>query len=270
MKTTNCPACGAKGIHAVTTTWNPARLPECTPLGPCGECGWCHHTTDICDYTAATGLCERCNRPARMRRDWTEPEDLPRPRGMGDEEFAFRASLYVVWKTRPASELASQLLIFADWLGDRGSAEEIAARADWKPYANKRHDPKGWYQWSVPAGDGWVMCPSVQERPGEFITVIDDSRARLTKSMHNGRWFLCWPPGFVRFTAPLSHDPSRWRVTVQANRLEGSTPSRPVERVWPGGYGQLLAPFAAPRLDVRAGLVAEGAGDLGLFAEESA
>src|SRR5207248_6715 len=111
-----------------------------------------------------------------------------------------------------------------DWLCDRGSAEEVAARADWLPYASKRHDPKGWYQWSVPAGSGWVTVERVTheaEWTGHEYTppgrrnVIDYDRAKLTRSMHNGRWLLCWPPGFCRFTAPLSHDPQRWRVTVQ-------------------------------------------------------
>lgn len=276
-KTAKCPACWAKGITCV-----PQSAPNILigfgprpgdPLGPCGACGWCSHTSDTSDYTAATGLCEWCKRPAVRRRDLSAPEHLPRPRDMGDEEFAFRAGLFVLWKTRPASELVSQFAIFADWLADRGSAEEVAARADWQVYAAKKSDPARWWQWTAPVGEGWVKLSRVpRERQSDrdvmkWDTYIDFDRARLTKSMHNGRWLLCWPPGFVRFTAPLSHDPRRWRVTVVAGRLEGSNPSGPVERVWPGGYSQLLAPYSAPALDVPKGLVVEKEEDLGLFAE---
>jgi hypothetical protein len=264
--TTICPACGAKGVACVPGHVLSSRVTQRAgfPLGSCGECGWCFHTNENSDYTAATGLCERCNRPAVRNRDWCAPEHLPRPRDMGDEEFGFRAGLFVIWATRPASELVSQFAIFADWLCDRGSAEEIAARADWRVYAAKKGDPKHWWQWTVPAGAGWVTT-RCEMRQGYPVVLIDDDRAKLTKSMHNGRWFLCWPPGFVRFTAPLNHDPSRWRVTTVAGRTDGASPSRPVDRVWPGGYTQLLMDYSAPRLDAVRGHVANRVEDLGLF-----
>ena len=101
----------------------------------------------------------------------------------------------------------------------------------------------------------------------EHLGPIHYDRARLTNSMHNGRWLLCWPPGFVRVTAPLSHDPQRWRITVEANRISGANASRPVERVWPGGYTTLLRPFGAPPIEVQAGMVHEKHEDLGLFAD---
>jgi hypothetical protein len=102
---------------------------------------------------------------------------------------------------------------------------------------------------------------------------LDYRHARLTKSMHNGRWLLCWPPGFVRFTAPNGYDPRRWNVTVLAGRINGSASSKPVERVWPGGYTELLRPYVAggPNLVVERGVVREpspGNEDLGLFNEE--
>lgn len=285
MKPVNCPGCGTKGCAAVTAIPRFGRVPAETIItGPCAACGWCRHTTEICDYTAATGLCERCNRPAVERREWCEVDHLPRGT-TPEEEWRFRASMFVVWKTQPASALRQHLEVFADWLRERESAEEVAARADWKPYANKKSDPKGWWQWTVPAGAGWVLIEETRAfrearwtRDGDYtpggykrVRYINDDRAKLTKSMHNGRWLLCWPPGFVRITGPLHHDASRWRVTVQPGRIEGKSSSRPVERVWPGGYSQLLAPYEAPRLNVVDGVVRpEGEENLGLFAEDAA
>lgn len=274
MRPVNCPACGAKGC-ATTEVFYSSRItePHPFPAGPCAACGWCWHTGENCDYTAATGLCERCNRPAIDRGKWCEVGHLPRGT-MPEDEFRFRASMFVVWKTQPASALRQHFEVFADWLRERESAEEVAARADWRPYANKNSDPKGWWQWTVPAGAGWVFLEQNEERlalGGVLDRFINYDRAKLTKSMHNGRWFLCWPPGFVRITAPLHHDISRWRVTVQAARVLPSTPSRPVERVWPGGYSQLLADYSAPRLNTVAGVVRpEGDENLGLFAEDAA
>lgn len=269
----NCPACASKGCPARLSPFSESLVPS----GPCASCGWCAHEIDT---ATDTSHCAKCGRLVNARRDWCELDHLPRGASMPEDEWRFRASLFVVWKTRPASELRQHFEVFADWLRERDSAEEHAARADWLPYANKKHDPKGWFQWSVPAGTGWVeMGNELSHRfesglyVEEMVSYIDYDRARLTKSLHNGRWLLCWPPGFCRFTAPLSHDPQRWRVTILANRLNGSTPSRPVERVWPGGYTQLLMPFVVgnPKLVVESGVVREPkTEDLGLFAEDGA
>lgn len=262
-RTVNCPACGAKGVAAAAVADLHARGgARREPMGDCGECGWVPY-------------------PRADRRKWRGAEDLPRPRGMGAEEFAFRATLFSLWKAHPASEFVSQLAYFADWLADRGSAEESAARADWRPYAAKAADPKGWWHWTVPVGEGWASLEDQRQR--HWVTAegpaadgeprfrghvrIEYGRAKLARPMHNGRWLLGWPPGFVRVTAPLYHDATRWRVTVLAGRVIGATNSRPVEKVWPGGYTTLLRPHAG-RAEVRENVPLTGrAEDLGLFAE---
>lgn len=265
MKTTNCPACGVRGVGSQSYADLHARGgARRMPVGTCDECGW-------------------SSLLAIPRRDWHLPEHLPRPLGMSAEEFGFRASLFVLWKTRPASEFVSQLRIFADWLTDQGRAEEVAARADWQVYGAKGGDPKGWWQWTAPAGAGWVEIETVREfraahwsgvdraeyNPPAYQNVkyINDDRAKLTKSMHNGRYFLCWPPGFMRITGPLYHNAQRWRITVQPRRLVGSCNSRPVERVWPAGYTTLLLPFESPQPNASTSCAPAVAEDLGLFAE---
>lgn len=278
----NCPVCGAKGCRAIKTQI-PRRLPERMPVGPCAECGWCKHTTDMSDVTAATGLCAKCGRPAESGKKWNTIEHLPRPPKMPDDEFRFRATMFLAWLNEPAAALLRHFQVFADFLADRGSVEEVAARADWKAYANKKTDPKAWWQWTVPAGAGWIERERVSSGPrwenGEYLPggshyIINYDRAKLTRTFHNGRWFLCWPPGFVRITAPLHHDMTRWRMTIERER--GLAGSRPIERVWPGGYTQLLCPYEAdaPKLVVEEGGVVKQPRpeeeDLGLFREDDA
>lgn len=113
--TVKCPACSWRACPA--DLWKSAGVTAPRAIGPCPACAWA--------FTKG--------RAARTH--WQTAADLPRPASMGDEEFAFRSELFAVWKTRPASELASQLRVFADWL----------------PHANlKKHDPVAWHQWKVP------------------------------------------------------------------------------------------------------------------------
>lgn len=234
-----CPACGAKHVFTRAVAdrhgYGGART---VPVGPCVECGWARE-------------------PAVPRDKWRTAAHLPRPARMSAEEFAMRARLFEFWANHTVREFLSQLPVFADYLADLGSPEEDAARADWRPYAHKQGDPKKWWSWSVPVGAGWVQIERQRVlRPERWTTdgdwtpagystvrIINDSRARPSRNAHNGRWFLCWPPGFVRFGGALHHDPTRWRVTVSARRTRGENSSRPVERVWPAGYLTLLRPY---------------------------
>jgi hypothetical protein len=201
VETADCPACGAKGCpmgrHSVSIRLSLEGDP--ITVGPCAACGWVLE-------------------PAVERRHWSAPEHLPKSAGMGAEEFAFRAGLFHTWKTRPASELSSQFLVFADWLADRNDAEEAAARADWVPYMTA--DPKGCRDWTVPVAHGmhsWLTLPG---RPPVPLGVWFPAGG-----LHNARWLLCWPPGFVRFTGPHPHgDLTRWRVTTFARSLLASSP----------------------------------------------
>ena len=228
---TKCPACGDKNCTAYKST-SSDRVAVPYPVGPCAECGW--RLNWNWKDTRPGGLRLA---PGHVR--VTPTQGAPRGASMSDEEYAFRSELFRVWKECPASQLRSQLLIFADWLGDRGDPEEAAARADWTPYAHKRHDPKGWHLWSVRTmfmalyGDGCVLAGG--------------------GAVHNGRWFLCWPPGYVRFTSPQTHDPRRRQVTVVKDR--NILFSTPIDRRHPGGYVRLFHPkgtaFVRPAASAR-------------------
>jgi hypothetical protein len=202
----------------------------------CPACGYCPH------YGSSPEACPGCGRPAFGPPMWSEPGHLPRPRAMGDDEFAFRAGLFLKWQELPASEfVANHLPVFADWLADRGSPEEAAARAEWKVYASRKQDPRAWWQWSVPVAGGWVRLIPLKNAAGEVADrVIEEGRAKLSAA-HNARWLLCWPPGFVRFTGTLYHDPRRVRVTVQMSR--SLLYSTPYEARFPAGYATLFHPF---------------------------
>jgi hypothetical protein len=198
--------------------------------------------------------CAACGYDSRNHRfeTWTIPAKLPRPARMSAEEFAFRAKLYHLWATRPASELVAELAYFADWLADHGRPEEAAARADWRVYGSPRNaDPTRWWQWSVAIAEGWVSS-GVRHTEKDSVTGeitqlahrwINADKCKVGSTAHNGSWLLCWPPGLVRFTAPHYHDPSRFRVTVSANR--GLTYSRNYDRTFPAGYATLFHPPGA-------------------------
>lgn len=209
----------------------------------CSACGYCIHR-----FRRDGNPCEDCGRPCREPKLWATAADLPRPAAMGDDEFAFRAGLFLAWRTLSASEFVSNHLpIFADWLADRGHPEEAAARAAWAVYGQSKKDPAGWWQWAVPIAPGWVtvkrvLTPGVLVNGRGYEDVIEDGKARLS-SAHNGGWFLCWPPGWVRFTAPLYHDPTRLRVTIQKNR--SLTYSTPYEAKFLAGYANLFHPPGA-------------------------
>jgi len=104
--------------------------------------------------------------------------------------------------------------------------------------ANVKADPRGWWQWTVKIAEGWVTLRRQDWFPERNHWIIDDDRAKLGRTRHNSRYFLCWPPGFIRFTSPLSHDHTRYRVTIKPNR--GLRYSEPVEKVHPFGYAQLF------------------------------
>jgi hypothetical protein len=56
-----------------------------------------------------------------------------KPDWMMGEEFAFRLELCRIYLTKPFAEYRRHLEVFADFLGDRGSPEEAAARAKIRP-----------------------------------------------------------------------------------------------------------------------------------------
>lgn len=204
----------------------------------CYACGYCEH-----DGTITNAACATCGKVNAARNAWCDAAHLPRSEGMGHEEFAVRAALFVLWKTRPASDFLGRLREFADWFDERDMPEAAACRADWKPYTARHSDPKGWYQWSVPVSPGWVTVEdvatfNVSRLQAGVRRIINDQRAGLRGTLHNGAYFLGWPPGFVRFTGPLYHDHTRYRVTVEPRR--GTSSSRPVERVHPHGYATLF------------------------------
>lgn len=183
-----------------------------------------------------------------FRRSAVVTADLPRPHDMGDEEFRFRAHLFFTWRLFPASAFLEELRVFADWLADRDRPEEAAARADWKVYGANKTDPAKWWRWSVPVARGWVSVETRRERippmyNGErtayrFARYLKfDAAQTQPRQVHNGAWFLCWPPGFVRFTAPLHFDATRYHVTLGWNRT-----GKRYEAIHPHGYTTLFYP----------------------------
>lgn len=221
-----CPVC-----HKPNPGGEPA-TPERRPRVLCAACGYDSFRSDA------------------------KAADLTRPHGMGTDEWEWRTALYLLWRHKPASELLAALPIFADWLAERGRPEEAAARADWRVYGAKKTDPAKWWQWTVPVADGWVRVGEAMRRvsvydldAGDWVADLSpvkvlhfDAAQTQPKPVHNGAWFLCWPPGSVRFTAPLHHDPSRYRVTIGMNR-----PRRRYESVHPHGYATLFHPPGALR-----------------------
>lgn len=226
------------------------------------RCPVCHDPKPVEEReTRRRVLCPACGYDS-SRRDYKAADELPRPRGMGADEWAWRQALYTLWRFEPASHLLEALPVFADWLADNGRPEEAAARADWMVYGAKRADPAKWWQWTVPVADGWVGIETEVVRRSVFDLGANDwvhgfvpqrfirtpKWVPLGATLHNGTWFLGWPPGAVRFTAPLNHDPTRYRVTIGINR-----PRRRAESFHSHGYATLFHPPGALRDLVPAG-----------------
>lgn len=184
------------------------------------------------------------------------------PAWMGADEFAFRLELCRIYLTKPFGEYRRQLEVFADFLGDQGSPEEAAARADWRPRGLSINT--AWardvnhYQIYNPAlrdlvvrvADGWWESLSMTERVNTFRGPIVVAKVRAqkrfgiptgpTNQSHNGDWFLGWPPGWVKFTQPAD-EPKWWWVTVEPGR--SLVHSAPIEHKRDRGYTEF---FHAP------------------------
>lgn len=245
MKTIRCPVCRD---HTSIRVVKRSELdlwphPDNQIVSHCSACGYCIHR-----HKYDGNRCPDCGRPAVDPRQWRDAAHLPRPATMGDDEFAFRAGLFVKWFTLSATEFVSHLCYFADWLADRGHPEEMVARANWEVYGQLSNNPRGWWQWSVPIADGWVSLdryptPERIVNGRDYVDIIESKKCKLSSSTHNGGWFLCWPPGWVRFTAPLYHDWKRMRVTVQKRR--SCSMSAPYESKFTAGYAALFHPPGA-------------------------
>lgn len=157
--------------------------------------------------------------------------DWDRPAGMSDAEFGFRRLLHAAWQTGPAAYL-DLLPVFADWLGDRGDPEEHAARSPWAFESRQR-----WKSSARKYREAWVVVPP---RPVPFR---EQSPPGAPDKVHNGRWFLGWPPGYVHH---LGGSGDRLVFSVMAGR--SCLSSEPVEFRIPGGYAALFAPRPADLL----------------------
>lgn len=202
-----CPACKA---------WHPV-----TAAKPCPECGYewfAYPLRAILDRFARGGV----------------PTDfLTRPAAMGGDEFALRCHLFAAYLTRPAKDFAARVEEFADWLGERSRPEEAAARARWTPEAGTRTDTSAAPRWKARGVLHWTDAPLRFGFPSWEERVR--GHAGVPKLNHNPGWFLAWPPGWVRFTAPIDSF-GTWRVTVEARRsLTSSAPFDPVKLFWEPG-----------------------------------
>lgn len=188
-------------------------------------------------------------------------EDLvARPSWMAEDEFAFRLGLCRTYLTRSFKSYLRDLEVFADMLGDRGSPEEAAARAEWRyryatisgleSSAPDDHSP-AYPSLVVRVADGWWETPATLHEPHTLASsarLVAKTRAQKrfgiptgsTNQSHNGDWFLGWPPGWVKFTQPAD-EPKLWWVTVEPGRA--LTHSAPIEHKRKFGYAEF---FHAP------------------------
>lgn len=216
-------------------------------IGESTVCGHCGHLFSYCgrsDYlNAAKG-----HGPRKL-------EDLvARPSWMAEDEFAFRLRLCRTYLTRPLKEYLRDLEVFADFLGDQGSPEEAAARAEWR----YRYATISGLEWSAPddhspaypslmvrVADGWWETPAMKYDP-HVLVAKNRAQKRFgipvgpTNQTHNGDWFLGWPPGWVKFTQPAD-EPKWWWVTVEPGRALAH--SAPIEHKRVLGYTEF---FHAP------------------------
>ena len=244
MSITNCPCCGSLDVITCTVADERAYGGGRNVVACCKECGRCDHRGHKDGQT-----CTDCGGLVAHKSAWAVPDHLPRPRGMSGDEFLMRATLFFLWRDHPATEFLGRLVEFADWFAERDMPEEAPYRAAWEIYGvrRRRNDPRAWCQWSVPIAPGWVrletITTSALNGPTRDVKTIEWSKAKnLIGTRHNAKWFLCWPPGFVRFTGPLYYDHNTLcRVTLARERFF-STATRSVERYHPAGYATLFYP----------------------------
>lgn len=121
------------------------------------------------------------------RRDLQAIPDTAFPDSMGSDERMVRQALFVAW-AEGVEAFRTALLIAADWFEERGHPDSAVCRAAWQPTMNKQPDPKRWWRFAVILPDG----SPAREWPIKA--------ASLKGRKHNRRLWLCWPPGWVRFT----------------------------------------------------------------------
>lgn len=250
-----CPVCKRGDVATVERVFGPtANLRERREHYPvhCRACGYCTHEGQSDPF-----VCVRCGRAVEHRSGWWVAEHLPRPAGMGDEEFGLRCGLFERWRQGPASVYVQALEQFADFLADQGSPEEAAARAGWEARDNSAKDPSGWHRWLARMPHGWAIG-SKGGTPSAWGLLVS-RRAGLLPQQHNATYFLGWPPGYVKVTgAEVRGGTYRWRVTVEKGRSLAY--SRPVEHTHADGYAALFRPPAGADTSGATGLFAGATG----------
>jgi hypothetical protein len=250
-KSSACPAC--KGVSGTGWNWQYAGG-DGTQWNICPHCGnWFGYPQRSEGINAA-----KDHGPYKLA------DFFRRPDWMGADEHAFRLELCRVYLTKPIGEYRRQLEVFADFLGDQGSPEEAAARADWRPRvlrdlgADFNNLVEAFYldleyrsthfSLVVRVADGWWDEVDPGPHPNPPSLVVRKVRAQrrfgipigATNQSHNGDWFLGWPPGWVKFTQP-GDDPKWWWVTIEPGR--SLVHSAPIEHKRIHGYTEF---FHAP------------------------
>lgn len=193
------------------------KMPRKPELETCHECG----------YMQSWYLID-CIEAAQKHK---LPELFGKPAEMSSDEFALRLGLLSIYLTSRTTEFLTRLQEFADWLTEQDRPEELAARARWSPrragaasreglpegervpWSKAPINPLSWWNWEVRVHESWCRA----NNPIFSMHGYLKQQAKVGRQQHNGTWFLCWPPGWVKFTSP-STSLTSWYVTVEPNR----------------------------------------------------